>query len=214
MISALFPENHPKVGLAGRRREARMRANPKEETEMKKIALRYGLLAGAILAAFVALMVPYCMNAEFENGEIIGYSAMVLAFLLVFFGVRSYRENIAHGTISFGKALQVGLLIVLIACAMYVIAWEITYFNFFPDFLEQYNAHALEKMRASGKSEAAIAKESVKMADFAKSYKNPLFNIGITFLEVFPVGLIMALVSAAILRKKPRLDVPAEVVTA
>lgn len=175
---------------------------------MKKIVLRYGLLAGAILATVVALMVPLCGSGDFENGEIIGYSSMVLSFLLVFLGIRSYRENIAHGTIGFGKALKVGLLIVLIACSMYVIAWEITYFNFFPDFIEKYNAHALDKMRAEGKSEAELQAAATKMAGFAESYKNPLFNIGISFLEVFPVGLIMALVSAAILRKKPRQDVP------
>jgi hypothetical protein len=181
---------------------------------MKKIVLRYGLLAGAILAVFVALMVPFCGSGDFEYGEIVGYSSMVLAFLLVFFGVRSYRDNVANGAIGFGKALQVGLLIVLIACAMYVISWEITYFNFFPDFIEKYNAHMLEKMRADGKSDAEILAATAKMADFAKSYANPLFNVAVTFMEVFPVGLIMALVSAAILRKKPRLDVPAEVVTA
>jgi len=181
---------------------------------MKKIVLRYGLLAGAILALFVALMTPICRSGNLENGEIVGYSSMVLAFLLVFFGVRSYRENVAQGAIGFGKALLVGLLIVLVACSMYVISWEIAYFNFVPDFLDKYNAHMLEKMRTSGKSEAEIQEAAQKMAALAKNYQNPLFNSAITFMEVFPVGLIMALVSAAILRKKPRLDVPAEIVTA
>ncbi len=178
---------------------------------MKKIVLRYGLISGAILAAFVASMVPLSSSSGFEHSLIVGYSSMVLAFLLVFFGVRSYRDNVAQGAIGFGKALKVGLLIVLIACAMYVIAWEITYFNFLPDFLDKYNAHMLDKMRADGKSAAAIEEATVKMADMAKQYQNPLFNSAITFMEVFPVGLIMALVSAAILRRKPRLDVPAEV---
>ncbi len=169
---------------------------------MKKIVLRYGLASGAILAAVVALMVPLCSTGE--GSEIVGYSSMVLAFLLVFFGVRSYRDNIAHGAIGFGKALKVGLLIVLVACSMYVIAWEITYFNFIPDFLDTYNTHQLEKMRKAGESEAAMHEASAKMADFAKSYANPLFNSAVTFMEVFPVGLIMALVSAAILRRKER----------
>ena len=175
---------------------------------MKKIVLRYGLISGAILAVFVALMVPFCGSGDFEYGEIVGYSSMVLAFLLVFFGVRSYRDNVAQGAIGFGKALLVGLLIVLIACAMYVISWEITYFNFFPDFIEKYNAHMLDKMRADGKTEAELQAAAVKMADFAKSYSNPLFNAAVTFMEPFPVGLIMALVSAAILRRKPGREAP------
>lgn len=178
---------------------------------MKKIVLRYGLISGAILAAFVASMVPLSGSGDFEHSLVVGYSAMVLAFLLVFFGVRSYRDNVARGAIGFGKALQVGLLIVLIACAMYVIAWEITYFNFLPDFLDKYNAQMLDKMRADGESAAAIEEATVKMASMAKQYQNPLINSAITFLEVFPVGLIMSLVSAAILRKKPRLDAPTEV---
>lgn len=181
---------------------------------MKKIVLRYGLLAGAILAAVVASMAPLCGSGDFEYGEIVGYSSMVLAFLLVFFGVRSYRDSVGRGAIGFGKALQVGLLIVLIASAMYVITWEITYFNFFPDFLDKYNAHVVAKMQADGESAAAIQEKTAQMASLAKHYQNPLFNSAITFLEVFPVGLVMALISAAVLRKKPGLNAPAGAVPA
>jgi hypothetical protein len=94
---------------------------------------------------------------------------------------------------------------------MYVIAWEITYFNFFPDFMDRFSEHALAKMRAAGESEAAIRKTAAEMASMAKLYTNPLYNVAITFMEVFPVGLIMTLISAAILRRKPRQDAPAAV---
>jgi hypothetical protein len=187
-----------------------------EETEMKKIVLRYGLVSGAILLALSAVMLPLCMNGtiDFDHSELIGYSAMVLSFLLVFFGIRSYRDNVAAGSIGFGKAFQVGILITLITCAMYVIAWEIAYFNFFPDFLDQYSAHVLAKMRAAGESEAAIREQTAQMATMAKYYDNLLFNVAITFMEVFPVGLIVTLVSAAILRRKPRQDAPSAAVAA
>lgn len=183
---------------------------------MQKIVLRFGLASGLILIALSAVMMPLCMTGtiNFDYGETLGYSSMVLSFLLVFFGVRSYRDNIAAGTIGFGKAFQVGLLITLVTCAMYVIAWEITYYNFLPDFLDQYNAHALAKMRAAGESEAAIREATAKMADFAKLYANPLFNVAITFMEVFPVGLIVTLVSAAILRRRPDPDAPGSAVPA
>ena len=134
---------------------------------------------------------------------------MVLAFLLVFFGVRSYRDTVTGGSISFGQAFKVGLLITLVTCAMYVLAWEITYFGFFPDFLDQFTEFTLTKMREDGESEAAIQKMAAQMATMAKYYKNPLFNIAITFMEIFPVGLIVTLVSAAILRRKPSHDAPA-----
>ena len=183
---------------------------------MKKIVLRYGLASGATLLAYSAVILPLCLNGTFDFGhsEVVGYSAMVLAFLLVFFGIRSYRDNVGAGAIGFGKAFQVGILITLITCAMYVIAWEITYFNFFPDFLDHYSAHVLAKMRAAGDSEAAILEKTAQMATMAKYYDNVLFNVGITFMEVFPVGLIMTLVSAAILRRKPRQDAPASAVAA
>ncbi len=182
---------------------------------MKKIVLRFGLASGLILIALSAVMLP-CMNGtvDFDHGEVVGYSAMVLAFLMVFFGVRSYRDNVGGGSIRFGKAVQVGMLITLVTCAMYVIAWEIAYYNFFPDFLDKYSAHVLAKMRAAGESEAAILEKTAELATMAKYYKNPLFNVGITFMEVFPVGLIMTLVSAWILRRKRRLEEPAEALPA
>lgn len=180
---------------------------------MKKLVLKYGLGSGAILATMVAVMVPLCMTASIDQGELVGYSAMVLAFLLVFFGIRSYREA-AGGAISFGKAFQVGILITVVASAVYVVSWEIVYFNFFPDFLDQYQSNLLEKMRAQGETAAAIEAARVEMAEFAKLYANPLFNVGVTFLEVFPVGLIVTLVSAAILRRRPGAAQPATPVTA
>jgi hypothetical protein len=182
---------------------------PKEEKAMQKIVLRYGLASGGILVAMMAVMLSL-----FGHSGIAGYSSMVLSFLLVFFGVRSYRDNVAAGTIGFGKAFQVGFLITLITCAMYVIAWEIAYFKFFPNFLDQYSANVIAKMRSSGASEAAVRETTTKMAELAKNYSNPFFNSAITFMEVFPVGLIMTLVSAAILRRKPRQDAPASAVPA
>ena len=175
---------------------------------MRKIVLRFGLAAGTILVAMIMTPLFLHRNVDFDHSEVLGYSSMVLSFLLVFFGVRSYRNTVAGGAIGFGKAFQVGILITLITCAMYVIAWEIAYFNFFPNFLDHYSAHVLAKMRAAGESEAAIRESATKMAALAKHYDNPLFNSAITFMEVFPVGLIMTLLSAAILRRKPRQDAP------
>jgi hypothetical protein len=171
---------------------------------MQRIVLRFGLASGAILVAMALIMMPLCLRGtlDFDHSEILGYSSMVLSFLLVFFGIRAYRDNVAGGVISFGKAFQVGILITLITCSMYVLAWEIIYFGFYPDFLDQYSAHVLAKMHASGASAAEIRKTTEQMATMAKYYKNPLFNIGITLMEVFPVGLIVTLISAAIARRK------------
>lgn len=171
---------------------------------MKKIVLVFGLISGGILAAMTAIFLPLSMSGviDFDQQEIIGYSSMVLAFLLVFFGIRSYRENLGGGAISFGKAFRVGILITLVTCVVYVVAWEIVYYGFIPDFGDRYAAYTIEKMRNEGATVAAIAEMERKTARFRELYKNPLFNVGITFMEVFPVGLIVTLVSAAILRRK------------
>ena len=171
---------------------------------MKKIVITFGLVSGGVLAAVMAVTAPLCMNGtlHFDNSEVIGYSAMVLAFLSVFFGIRAYRQDVGGGVISFGKAFKVGILITLISSAIYVIAWEIISHAFLPDFADKYVAHVIDKLRASGASAANVAAEQAKMARFKELYANPFFNVGMTFMEVFPVGLIVTLVSAAILRRK------------
>jgi Protein of unknown function (DUF4199) len=179
------------------------------EESMKRIVLKSGLISGAILAVLFSVSMTLCLNGviNFDNAEVIGYTSMVLAFLMVFFGIRSYRDSIAGGTITFGRAFKVGILITLVACAVYVIGWEITYWGFIPDFDERYVAYMLEKLRAGGASDAEIAKKTADMAKFRELYANPLFNAAITFLEIFPVGLVVTLVSAALLRRRePRLD--------
>src|SRR5829696_1301236 len=117
---------------------------------MKKIVLTFGLISGAIISLLMVATIPFIDQIGFDRGMIVGYTAMVVAFLLVFFGIRSYRENIGNGYISFGRALGVGFLIMLISCLCYVITWEIVYFNFMPDFADKYTNHVIEKARASG----------------------------------------------------------------
>jgi hypothetical protein len=172
---------------------------------MKKTVLTYGLISGGILVALMAITIPLCMNRTLDSvySEVFGYTSMVLAFILVFLGIRSYRDNTGGGAITFGKAFTVGLLITLVTSAMYVTAWEIIYYGFIPDFADKYSVLVVEKMEKKGASAAAIEKTKADMARFRKMYKNPFFNIGMTLMEVFPVGLVMTLVSAGILRRKP-----------
>jgi len=129
---------------------------------------------------------------------------MVAAFLLVFFGVRAYRDNVAGGTVSFGRALAVGSLIALVASTCYVATWEVIYYNFMPDYLQQYQAHALEKAKSKGASQAEIEKQKAEMDKFARMYRNPAINVAMTFAEPLPVGLLFALISAVVLRLKRR----------
>lgn len=178
---------------------------------MKNIVLKFGLIAGILIAAFAAILMPLCMRGtiDWAYAEILGYSAMILAFVMVFFGIRAYRDDVEGGSIGFGRAFRVGILITLVASAIYVVSWQIVYYGFLPNFAETYSEFHLDKMRDEGASAEVLEAERVKMERFQELYANPFFNIAVTFMEVFPVGLIVTLVSAAILRRKPEPPLPA-----
>jgi len=171
---------------------------------MRKIVLTYGLIAGAILSAMLFLSLRFEDEIGFDRGAILGYATMVLAFLMVYFGIRSYRDGVAGGSLTFGRALKVGLLIMLVATVCYVATWEFIFFKLAPDFGDKYAAYALEEARQSGATEAEIAETVAEMTEFAEQYRKPLVNIAYTFLEPLPVGLLLSLLSAWLLSRKPR----------
>lgn len=171
---------------------------------MRKIVLTFGLIAGAILSAMMLITLPFMDQIGFDKGEIIGYSTMVLAFLMVFFGVKSYRDNVAGGSVTFGRALKVGLMIMAVASVCYVATWQLIYYKLAPDFGEKYAAHTVEKVRRSGATDAQIAAKMKEAAEFQEMYKNPLANIAFTFLEPLPVGLALTLVTALVLSRRRR----------
>jgi hypothetical protein len=171
---------------------------------MKKIVLTFGLISGAILSGMMLITLPFHDALGFDRSLILGYTTMVLAFLLVFFGVRSYRDNFAGGTVRFGRALAVGVLIALVASLCYVATWEVVYFKFEPDYLTKYQARELEKARASGASEEAVSRQKAEMDKMAALYKNPAINAAMTLVEPLPVGLVFALVSAGVLSRRKK----------
>ncbi|MBX7117926.1 MAG: DUF4199 domain-containing protein [Gemmatimonadaceae bacterium] len=162
---------------------------------MRRIVLTFGLIAGAIMSAMLVITLVLFRDVELDRGAVVGYASMVLAFLMVFVGVRNYRDTIAGGRIGFGRAFGVGLLITVVAIACYVVTWEIIYFNFAPEFGEKYASYAVEQARRAGADSAAIARTQQEMDAFLVRYRNPLFNAAITFLEPLPIGLLFALVT-------------------
>ena len=169
---------------------------------MRKIVLTFGLIAGAILAAMMLITLPIQDRIGADNGEIIGYTTMVLAFLMVFFGVKSYRDNVAGGRVTFGRAVKVGLMITAVASVCYVATWELIYYTLAPDFVEKYAASTVEKAKRSGATDAQIAVRMKQAAEFKEMYKNPLVNIALTLLEPLPVGIVFTLVTAGVLSRK------------
>jgi hypothetical protein len=176
---------------------------------MKRIVLIFGVISGVICSALMLLTVYLSCNTgviDYDNGVVVGYTGMVIAFSLVFFGVRSYRES-AGGTVTFGRAFTVGILIALISCAFYVVSWEVIYFNdVMPDFWAKMSEHELARMKSKGVSAETLEAKRKELAEFKKQYDNPLINAAFTFIEPFPVGLLAALISAGVLRRREPLQ--------
>jgi hypothetical protein len=165
---------------------------------MKKIVLIFGLIIGIILCINMIFMVNLMYtNPDFKGNDVLGYAAMVFLFSLIFFGVRNYRNKQLDGFISFGKAFRTGFLIALVASTMYVVVWLFYYYLFVPDFFDIYMSYVLKETPA-----VELTAKTAEMESFKEMYKNPLFVILLTYAEVLPVGLIVALVSALILKKK------------
>jgi hypothetical protein len=166
---------------------------------MKKNIWIFGLTLGAILCVNMIYAVNLCYtNPDFESNDVLGYAVMVVIFSLIFFGVRNYRNKQLNGFISFGKAFKTGALIALVASTVYVAVWLFYYYLFVPDFLDVYIPHVLKET-----PETDLPAKTREMENFKEMYENPLFVILITYSEVLPVGLIVTLISALVLKKKP-----------
>ncbi len=174
---------------------------------MRKITLIFGVLAGIIVSVFMVVTVRLCENGviTFDNSDFIGYGGMVIALSMIFFGVKSCRDNYLNGAITFGKGFQAGMLITLVASLIYAIAGE-AYYQIRPNaqaaLMDKYAEHHINKMKASGASSAEVEQKAKEMADLKELHKSPVIRFGMTLAIILPVGIIIALLSAALLRKK------------
>ncbi len=170
---------------------------------MKKIVIVNGIIAGLIVAAMLMITMGFYHNqGNFDGGLWIGYASMLLAFSLIFVAIIRFRDKYNNGIISFGKAFRIGLYITLIASTIYVVAWLIDYYVFIPDFADKYAAHMLEKLESSGASATEIASTSQQMDNFKEMYKNPALVVLFTYIEILPVGLLLSLIAALVLKRK------------
>jgi len=171
---------------------------------MKKIVITYGLIAGTIVGGLMLGTMPLWETGalNFDNGHLVGYTTMVIALSMVFFGIKSYRDHQAGGVVTFGKGFAIGILITLVASIMYAIAWEVSFANMGDVFTEKMADHHFEELKAGGASEADLVKAREEWVGFMEMYRNPVIRFGVTLLEILPVGLIITVISAGLLRKK------------
>lgn len=169
---------------------------------MTKIVLVFGLISGVIsgVLMWILMSIVQMDGVNFDYAMLWGYGTMIIALSLVFFGIKSYRDN-NGGRITFLKGLQVGMLITIISALCYAFSWELYYPSVGHEFFQKYNAYYLDKMRNDGSSEAEIEKTRVEAEQFTAMYDKFYVRFPVTLIEILPVGIIVTLVSAALLRK-------------
>ena len=168
---------------------------------MLNIAFLFGTLSGLI--TIVAIIGSIVIGLDHHGGvsEYIGYLIMIIALSMIFFGVKRYRDRELGGVIKFMPAFLTGLGITVVAGVIYVIVWEVYLAATGVDtFIEVYAKAMADGAQAKHLSAAELAEEMKGIEYFRANYPNPLFRLPMTFIEIFPVGVLIALISAAILR--------------
>ncbi len=172
---------------------------------MKKIILTFGTIAGLLSGGMFFLLDPLTSDGDFKGGELFGYATMVIGLSMIFFAIKLYRDKYSGGEVKFGKAFLVGLYISLVACVFYAAGWELylsTTDAGAEGFMKVYAEGSLARLKESGASAEAIEAARQKAVTSMEYYRNPFFRFGITMTEILPVGLIISLISAAILKNK------------
>lgn len=170
---------------------------------MKRNIIVCGLIAGAIVSIMMVTSANLCYTSgDFEGSMVAGYASMILAFSLIFVAVKNFRDKFNGGTVTFGEAFKIGLYISLIASSVYVLVWLVDYYLFIPDFMEKYSATMIKHSTESGATPAEMKETIAEMDSYKEMYKNPLFVILLTYTEILPIGLIVSVLCAFILKRK------------
>ncbi len=167
---------------------------------MRKIIVLYGCISGLIVIASMIIGYTAADRRGFFASEIFGYLVMLVALSIIFFGIKRARDIEYGGVIKFGKALGIGIAISGIAGAMYVLGWE--YYLYLTDyaFIEDYTGLLIEKEKQAGVTGEALEQFRYEMQIMKDRYANPLYRLPMTFIEIFPVGVLISLMSSAVLR--------------
>lgn len=168
---------------------------------MFRIILKYGVIAGLVVgAALVGVSLAYEGQPPPDWGMAAGFASMLVALSAVFVGIKRHRDSAGGGVIRFWSAFGLGLAISLVASLIYVVAWELTLALIDTDFAAMFAAQMIERAEAKGLSGDALAAAAQKAREFEAMYRNPLLRMPMTFVEIFPVGVLVSLVSALVLR--------------
>ena len=174
---------------------------------MKKTIIKYGLISGGVAVVCQSIITLTLKSygfdkAGFANSAYFGYALIILSMAVIFFGIKAFRDKENEGQVTFTKGLLIGLGIALISSVCYSLAWLVVYYNFIPNFMEDYATFCTNQLKERGASALELAKNEAQMQQFKDLYKTPFGIFAVTLIEPLPIGILGALVSAFILKKK------------
>lgn len=171
---------------------------------MRRNMFVFGSVSGILAGALMGISLWANKSHDSTVGMVLGYAAMIIALSLIYVGVRNFRDKYNDGIISFGKAMRLALGITLIASTIYVLVWLVEYYVFVPDFMDQYAAAHIRQAKSAGLSPAELQRQLAEIDNMRAAYRNPVLVILFTYLEIVPVGVIISLLTALLLKRKQR----------
>jgi amino acid transporter len=172
---------------------------------MKRTITVFGLISGLVLGIFLAIITITTAGSEHNSmaySMYFGYAMMLAAFSVIFVAIKNYRDKHLDGHISFGKGFSIGLGITVIACVLYTITWMILLETVLPDFMDKYIAAELSQLQKAGKSAVEIQQHAAEMEGYRKMYSTWYGRALMTFIEPFPVGLLISAIAALVMMKR------------
>lgn len=164
---------------------------------MARIIWVYGLISGAIIIA--SIIIGFTFGTDSTSGEVFGYLVMLVALSVIFVGIKRYRDRELGGVIRFRTALMMGVGIAGAASFAYVLGWEAYLAATDYRFIGEYTDGLIVAKKAAGASIAEMAKLQADIAWMKAIYAHPLKRMAMTMVEIAPVGLTVALISAGLL---------------
>ncbi len=167
---------------------------------MKKSTLLLSLAGGVFVSIFMVFLVKYCDTQHAITNMLITYTAMVIAFSVIFVAIKKERDK-NGGVITFGKAFRIGLIITAITSTIYVAVWLVDYYEFMPDFMDKYTAGIIQQLKASHLS-PQVLKEKIDQANRNKEWYGSFLGMTLEgYREILPAGLIVSVIASLVLKR-------------
>ena len=167
---------------------------------MKKTIVRYGGFSVIFMVLFfLAEMMVFANKNDFKVQEIFGWVGIFISTMFIFFGIRYYRDRHNHGSLSFGRGLKVGLLILLMPSLTFGI-FNVIYVMLNPDFMDTYYNYQVTQLKESLPAGEAALKIQAMEKD-KEMFMSPAVQFFAMFFSVFAVGLVVTVISALVLRR-------------